>query len=116
MRLLVDADVSARRIVRRLRDAGHDVVALGENPELSALGDAEVLELATSEHRIVVTHSGRDFVPLLRTCGEAQRVHTGCILIWSLRHDEFSRIAAAVGALLADRPRQDAWRNIALSV
>jgi len=53
LRLLLDANLSGRRIARPLREDGHDVVALSERPELERLADPEVLALAAAEDRAV---------------------------------------------------------------
>jgi hypothetical protein len=66
MRLLLDANLSGRRIARSLREDGHDILALSERPDLEGLSDPGVLALAASERRILVTRNSRDFAPLLR--------------------------------------------------
>jgi predicted nuclease of predicted toxin-antitoxin system len=67
VRLLLDADLSGRRLARRLREDGHGVLALSERLDLEGLVDPEVLALAALDGRILVTRNGRDFAPLLRT-------------------------------------------------
>ena len=52
MKLLLDSCLS-HRLAEELRSSGHDVVAAAEWP--SDPGDADVLALATREHRILVT-------------------------------------------------------------
>lgn len=80
MRLLLDANLSPKRIGRLLERQGHDVLSLVADPTLSSLDDPEVLVLAADEHRILVTRNARDFAPLLREWAEAGRQHAGCIL------------------------------------
>jgi hypothetical protein len=116
MRLLLDANLSPRRIGGPLRERGHDVLALAESSEYEGLDDPEVLALATSEERIVVTRNSRDFAPILREWAESGRGHAGCILIWTLRHDEFGPIVGGVEGLLAERPSQQAWRDVAVAL
>lgn len=116
MRLLLDANLSGRRVARPLREDGHDVVALNERPELEGLADPEVLMLAASEERILVTSNSRDFAPLLREWAEAGRSHSGCILIWAIRHDEFGSILQGVRHLLSERSDQAAWRDMAVAL
>lgn len=116
MRLLLDANLSGRRLARPLRDDGHDVMALSERPDLEGLADPEVLALAASEGRILITRNSRDFAPLLRDWAEAGRSHAGCILIWTLGHHEFGRILHGLRHLLDERPEQAAWMDLAVAL
>jgi len=116
MRLLLDANLSPRRIARPLRERGHDVLALAESAAYEGLDDPGVLALATSDRRIVVTRNSRDFAPILREWAESGRTHGGCILIWTLRHDEFGPIVHDVERLLAERPRQQDWQDLAVAL
>lgn len=116
MRLLLDANLSGRRIAGPLREDGHDVAALSEHPDLEGLADPEVLALAATEGRILVTRNSRDFAPLLREWAEAGRSHAGCVLIWTLRHDDFGPILAGLRGLLAERIEQSAWRDAAIAL
>ena len=86
MRILLDANLSPKRIGSALRVRGHDVLSLAADASLGALDDPQVLELAAQEDRILVTRNSRDFAPLLREWAEADRHHAGCILIWTLSH------------------------------
>jgi hypothetical protein len=116
VRLLLDANLSGRRIVRPLREDGHDVLALSERPDLEGLADPQVLALAAADRRILISRNSRDFAPLLREWAEAGRTHAGCVLIWSLRHDQFGPILAGVRRLLADRPEEPAWRDLVIAL
>lgn len=116
MRLLLDANLSGRRIARPLRRDGHDVLALSERSDLEGLADADVLALAASDERILVTRNSRDFAPLLREWAEAGRMHAGCVLIWTFRHDEFGPILEGLRRLLAERSEQSAWREVAVAL
>lgn len=112
MRLLLDADLSPRGIAAPLRDAGHDVLALAEDTSFDGLPDPQVLELATSEQRVLITRNSRDFVPLARQWAEAGRSHAGIILIWTLDHSQFAAILAGIQRQLRQRPTQEQWREI----
>lgn len=80
MRLLLDANLSSKR-------------SAGRSPnEATALDDAQVLERATEQARILATGNVRDFAPLLREWAEADRHHAGCVPIWTLAHHEFGII------------------------
>lgn len=116
MRLILDAHLSGRRIVAPLRADGHDVMALAEAKELDGLTDAQVLEFAVEQRRILVTRNSKDFAPLLREWAEAGRHHSGCILVWSEPHDRFGPIVRKVRAVLQDRPRPSDWNDLAVAI
>lgn len=116
MRLLLDAHVSGRAIGRRLREAGHDVLALGEHPQYDALADEDVLQLAVREQRVLVTFNIRDFAAILRDWADERRDHCGCILVAGMDHSEFGAILAAIDGAIAQRSDQGSWRNTALIV
>jgi predicted nuclease of predicted toxin-antitoxin system len=115
LRLLLDANLSPRGIAARLREPGRDVLALAEDSAHEALADPQVLELAASEQRICVTRNGRDFTPLAREWGEAQRPHAGLILIWTLDHSQFAEIVAGVERYLERWPTHEQWRGLSVA-
>ncbi len=96
MRLLLDANLSPRAIAAKQRKAGHDVLALAEDATVEGLPDPPVLELATSEQRVLITRNSQDFAPLARLWAEAGHSHAGIILIWTLDHSQFAEILAGV--------------------
>lgn len=108
MRLLLDAQMSSRRIGRPLEERGHDVRVLARDPVLAALEDEQVLALAAREGRILVTHDLKDFAPLLRAWAEGGRSHAGCILV-TLPHAQFGEILRRADALLERVPRERNW-------
>jgi hypothetical protein len=116
VRLLLDHHLSGHRIGGPLRTAGHDVRALQEDPELEGIADRDVLALAATEGRIVVTRNSRDFVPLAREWAELGRGHAGIILVWSFDHNAFSAIVEGVERRLAAYPTQDEWYDLVVSV
>lgn len=63
MRLLIDENMSSRRLTERLRQAGHDVVIAGE-VGLLTVSDARVLTKAVAENRPVLTRDHGDFADL----------------------------------------------------
>jgi predicted nuclease of predicted toxin-antitoxin system len=115
LRLLLDANLSPRGVAARLRENGHDVLALAEDAAYEGLPDPQVLELATAEQRILITRNSRDFAPLARQWAEAQRPHAGLILIWTLDHSQFAKIVAGVERQLHQRPSQDQWREVTVA-
>ncbi len=112
MRLLLDANLSPRGIAAKLREAGHDVLALAEHATFEGLPDPQVLELAASEGRILITRNSRDFAPLARQWAEAGRPHAGIILIWTLDHSQFTEILAGVQRQLRQHSSHEQWRDI----
>lgn len=116
MRLLLDANLSPKRIGSPLEQRGHDVLSLASDAGLGALDDPLVLELAAAEARILITRNSRDFAPLLRQWAEAGRHHPGCILIWTLDHHQFGAVIRAVGRLLDDRPDPRQWQDLTVAV
>ena len=115
MRLLLDANLSPRGIAAKLREAGHNVLALAEDATFEGLPDPQVLELATSEQRVLITRNSRDFAPLARQWAEAGRSHAGIILIWTLDHSQFAAILTNVEYQLQSRPSQEQWRDITIA-
>ena len=63
MRLLLDEMLSPA-IARELREQGHDVLAIAEHPGWAALSDPEVLAVARTERRAIVTNNLGDYRPL----------------------------------------------------
>lgn len=116
MRLLLDANLSPKRIGSALEKLGHDVVSLASDPGLGALDDPQVLELAAEQDRILITRNSRDFAPLLREWSAGGRHHAGCILIWTLGHHQFGAIIEAVDGLLAVHPDPEQWQDLAVAV
>lgn len=115
MRLLLDADLSPKRLGERLREEGHDVRALAAESALEGLEDRLVMEMAAGEGRILVTRNSRDFAPILREWAEGGREHAGAILVWTLGHAEFAALHAGIQRLLVSLPEQDDWRGLTLS-
>lgn len=116
MRVLLDANLSPKRIGGPLAARGHDVVSLAADAVLGALDDPQVLELAAEQSRILVTRNARDFAPLLREWAEAGRHHAGCILIWTLDHHQFGPILRGVSRLLDDRPDAKQWSDLTIAL
>ena len=80
LRLLLDADLSSRGLVRILTDRGLDVAAAGRIDELRQLDDPILFAVAQEQKRVMVTHNSHDFPDVLREWGDAGRSHHGCII------------------------------------
>jgi len=109
MRLLLDAHVSGRSVGGPLRDNGHDVRALDQEPELEGLEDEDVLVLAAEDGRTVVTHNVADFPEILREWAAGGRSHPGVILVYGIEHSDFGLILRGIERWLALRSRQQDW-------
>jgi predicted nuclease of predicted toxin-antitoxin system len=115
LRLALDENLSPRRIASKLREAGHDVLALAEDAAFEGLSDPQVLELAASEKRALVTRNSRDFAPLARQWAEAGRSHAGIILIWTLDHSQFAEIVTGIERQLQLRPSPEQWCDLTVA-
>jgi predicted nuclease of predicted toxin-antitoxin system len=115
LRLLLDANLSPRGIAAKLRQAGHDVLALAEDSAFEGLSDPQVLELAASEQRVLITRNSRDFAPLARQWVQDGRSHAGIVLIWTLDHSQFAEIVAGVELQLRQRPSQEQWHDLTVA-
>ena len=111
MQLLLDAHVSGPNVGRRLERNGHDVRALDQEPDLEGLDDDDVLALATSEQRILVTHNVADLPRILREWAAAQRTHAGVILVYGIDHSEFTLIIRGIERWLELRADQADWND-----
>jgi len=112
VRLLLDHDLSGPQVGVRLWARGHDVRALDQESRYSGLPDGEVLRLAGSDSRILVTHDVNTFPAVLRDFAERGEAHAGAIIVVAIRSRDFDLIVRAVEARLARSPQQEQWRNL----
>ena len=112
MRLLLDAHLSPARLGAGARNAGHDVRAVAEHPELDGASDESLLEIARAEGRILVTHNVRDFIPILRTWAGMNRPHAGCVLIKGIAASEFGLMLTGLAYLFSVHPVQEDWVDL----
>lgn len=78
MRLLLDEHYS-HQIAERLRERGHDVVAVTERPDLLGLKDAELFLLMPPERRAIVTENWGDFQRELDGAAATGLTHYGVL-------------------------------------
>lgn len=116
MRLLLDGNLSSRRIGGPLREHGHDVRGVADELDLQGLDDESVLEVATRDGRILITRNSRDFAPVCRLWAEAGREHAGVMLIWSLSHHQYGQIIRGVERWLEQMPEAAAWPGTVVSL
>ena len=102
-------------IARALRARGHDVTAIKEHSDWTGLSDLEVVALARSEHRAIVTTNLRDFRPLhaeLITPGSAG--HSGFVFVpvtIRLTRAALGNLVSALEAKLAAYPGENDLGN-----
>lgn len=106
MRLLLD-EMHAPRAAARLRERGHDAVAVKERAELIGMSDEDLLRAATVDERAVVTENVKDFAALHQNLSAAGQRHCGLILTHPRRFPRSSpgcvpALADALDAFLAE--------------
>jgi predicted nuclease of predicted toxin-antitoxin system len=106
VRLLLD-EMFPPSVARALREAGHDVVAVQERPELVGLDDPGVFAQAQVEGRAVVTENVRDLVVLATDRAAESVAHFGVILTASrtLSRHQKRFVGATVDALVSTLER-----------
>jgi predicted nuclease of predicted toxin-antitoxin system len=114
VKLLLDEMLSPA-IARQLRDRGHDAEAVAGHPDREALSDPDVLALARSEHRALVTDNLRDFRPLHHEAiTPGGPGHYGMIFIpgaYRRTRDDTGKITTALENLLTQYPDKDGLAN-----
>lgn len=113
LKLLLDADVSSRTLVRMLDERGHDLVAAGLRDDLKQLDDPLLFAVAQEQRRIVVTHNVRDFPEILAEWAAAGRSHHGCILS-HIPTNAFAEMAARLDRWFDRFPKQRDWLDRAV--
>lgn len=102
MRILIDENMSSRRLADRLRAAGHEVV-LATDVGLATVSDARVMARAAAEGRPVLTRDHGDFADLHDLVIAVGGHHPGVLVVRfdnDPRHNLTERaIAMALGNL-----------------
>jgi hypothetical protein len=96
-------------VAKALGRKGHDVHAADEERALDGMTDDDLLALATSEERILITFNVADFPRIVRRWAEETRTHTGCAIIVGIDHSEFGTIIRVIQRALDARPDQQEW-------
>ncbi len=114
MRLLLDEMLSPA-IARELRERGNDVLAVADHPGWVALSDPEVMALARTGHRAVVTNNLRDYRPLhAEAITPGGPGHFGMIFMpgsYRRTKADTGRILAALEAKLTQYPGDEDLAN-----
>lgn len=111
MRVLLDVHISPKNIGSALRTDGHDVSSASDDPQLQELDDEDLLKVAVSENRIMITFDVNDFPEILHRWGEAGMDHTGCIIVVGLDHGEFGAVLRSLSRVFSRWPNQREWVN-----
>jgi predicted nuclease of predicted toxin-antitoxin system len=114
VRLLL-GEMLSPAIARELRGRGHDVLAIADHPGWVALSDPEVMTLARTERRTVITNNLRDYRPLhADAITPGGPGHFGMIFMPSTYRrtkEDTRRIIAALEAKLAEYPGDEDLAN-----
>lgn len=114
MKLLLDEQFPPD-IARRLREWEHDVIAVGERPDLISAKDETLLAMSTAEKRALLTNNVRDFVPIATRWAGEGRSHYGMLLVSdrTLRRSRntIGAYVRAIDRLLRAHPAEDALRD-----
>jgi hypothetical protein len=114
LRLLLDEHYT-RDIAEQLRDRGHDVVAVTERADVTALGDTELFSLMASERRAIVTENVGDFMPLFNAAAAAGDDHFGLVFTSPTRMPRskatIGQYVRALDEFLLARRSEDALLN-----
>jgi predicted nuclease of predicted toxin-antitoxin system len=102
-------------IARELQARGYDVEAVAGHPDREALPDPEVLALARTERRAVVTNNVRDFRPLhVEAVMPGGPGHYGMIFMagnYRRTKSDIGRIIAAIEGKIKQYPGDEALVN-----
>ena len=102
---MLDAHISGSKIGRALQRLGHDVRA---TEKLERVPDAALLEMATEERRVLVTHNAKDFLRSLKERAP-EKSHAGLVLIpSSTKLNDFGPIISGIHETIS-RPSQEEW-------
>ena len=90
---MLDAHISGSKVRRALQKEGHDVRA---TEELEHIPDVVILEMATEEGRVLVTHNAKDFLRILKERAP-EKSHAGLLLIpSSITWNDFGAIISGI--------------------
>ncbi|MGO8960985.1 MAG: DUF5615 family PIN-like protein [Streptosporangiaceae bacterium] len=106
MRALLGEQLSPQ-IAVLLRQAGCDIEAVADRPDLAGRSDRFILEVASNEGRAVITNNIKDFRPLAAEWLARGQVHAGLILLPSSRtrnRGAISALADRIHSVLRDNP------------
>lgn len=98
LRLLLDEDSQAKRLVNLLKEAGHDVITVNE-AGLMSKPDSVVLDYARQEGRVLLTRNCDDF----QNIHQLNSVHSGILAVYeypdSSKNMSYQKIVKAIANL-----------------
>jgi Domain of unknown function (DUF5615) len=106
VKALLDEQLSPP-IAALLRQAGFDIEAVAERPDLVGRSDTVIFEVACSEGRAVITNNIKDFRPIATQRLAQGRVHGGLVLLPSSRtrtRDANAILADGIASVMRDNP------------
>jgi len=104
VRLLLD-EMFSPAIAAKLRELGHDVIAIADRPDLRAKSDEEVFAWASAKKRGLLTENVKDFRPIMLRALQAGL--PGCGLLFTSAR-AFPRSRKNPGSLIR---ALDEWLN-----
>lgn len=105
MKLLLDEQISGK-VAQRLRERGHDAIAVAADPALRGLSDPDLFGAAQGQNRAVVTYNRADFEAIVREYAAANREHHGLVIVHPVRFpsQELSRLSNALASCADNFP------------
>lgn len=105
IRLYLDEDVRPL-LAAVLRDRGYDVLTTAEAGMIGR-SDAEQLDFATSQGRVLFTHNVRDYMRLSQEYSRTGRSHAGLILAPQMPFKELLRLTLRLLTQIGTEPFTD---------
>ena len=103
-------------LARRLRDKGHDVLAIKkERPELKSIAGSQIVKRMAHERRVIVTNNVEDFRPLHDATAAAREEHYEMVFTFDAtmprNKASISLWIQTLDRFLAAHPDEDALKN-----
>lgn len=96
-------------LAAELNRVGCDTLAVSADADVRGSPDAEILELAASQARVLVTDNIVDFVPLSNAWAAQGRLHAGILLLSSRTFPMTSARTGRIAAALLRRHTSGDW-------
>jgi hypothetical protein len=104
VKFYLDENVSPK-IAEIMRKLGIDAVS-AHDANMVGAADEEQLDIAARQGRCLVTYNRDDFIELSKMYLDADRAHTGVIIVpYTFRGNEFKQLAKALAAFASRNPQ-----------